>query len=152
MNIIYTREFEDNKDRGPYWYIIALSIIVWIVIWGFLTRQYWMSFVVLFLSGLFYYIENNSEDIIKVILTDLWIQIGQNFYEYTKIEKFTYIYEWENPVFLRLVVNKVSLKNIDLKIDKNTFLELKNILPNYIEEDTKGELSFLEKVIHKLKL
>lgn len=152
MNIIYTWEFEDNKDRGAYWYIIALSIIVWIVIWGFLTRQYWMSFVVLFLSGLFYYIENNSEDIIKVLLTDSWVQVGQNFYEYSKIEKYTFIYEWENPIFLRLVVNKVSLKNIDLKIDKNTFLELKNILPNYIEEDTKWELSFLEKVIYKLKL
>ena len=106
----------------------------------------------LFLSWLFYYIENNSEDIIKVLLTDSWVQVGQNFYEYSKIEKYTFIYEWENPIFLRLVVNKVSLKNIDLKIDKNTFLELKNILPNYIEEDTKWELSFLEKVIYKLKL
>lgn len=152
MNIIYAWEYEDNKNRWPYWYIIALSIIVWIVIWWFLTRQYWMSFVVLFVSGLFYYIENNSEDNIKVQLTDIWVQIGQNFYEYSKIEKFTYIYEWEKPVLLRLVVNKVSLKNIDLKIDKNTYLELKNILPNYIEEDAKWELSFLEKLINKLKL
>jgi phage-related tail fiber protein len=38
---------------------------------------------------------------------------------------------------LRLVVNKASLKNIDLKIDKEIFYELKDILPNYIQEDAK---------------
>jgi len=152
MNNIYTWEYDDGKDRWPYWYIIALSIIVWIVIWGFITGQYWMSFVVLFISGLFYYIENNSEDIVEIILTDLWFQIWKNFYEYAKIEKYTFIYEGDNPVLLRLVVNKSSLKNIDLKIDKDIFYELKDILPNYIQEDSKWELTFMEKLIHKLKL
>lgn len=152
MEILYTWEFEDIKDRWPYWYIIALSIIVWIVVWGFLTGQYGMSFVILFVSWLFYYIENNSDDIINVSLTDLWVQIWKNFYEYSKIEKYSFINEWENPIFLRLVVNKASLKNIDLKINKNIFLELKNILPNFLEEDQKWEMSFIEKLIHKLKL
>lgn len=152
MNNIYTWEYDDSKDRWPYWYIIALSIIVWIVIWGFITWQYWMSFVVLFVSGLFYYIENNSEDNIEIILTDLWFQIWKNFYEYAKIEKYTFIYEGDIPVLLRLVVNKASLKNIDLKIDKEIFYELKDILPNYIQEDAKWELTFMEKLIHKLKL
>lgn len=152
MNNIYTWEYDDSKDRWPYWYIIALSIIVWIVIWWFITWQYWMSFVVLFVSGLFYYIENNSEDNIEIILTDLWFQIWKNFYEYAKIEKYTFIYEGDIPVLLRLVVNKASLKNIDLKIDKEIFYELKDILPNYIQEDAKWELTFMEKLIHKLKL
>jgi hypothetical protein len=36
-----------------------------------MTGQYGMSFVVLFISGIFYFIENNSEDVVKVTLTDL---------------------------------------------------------------------------------
>jgi ABC-type multidrug transport system fused ATPase/permease subunit len=152
MNILYSWEFEDKKDRWPYWYIIALSIIIWIAIWWFMTGQYGMSFVVLFISWIFYFIENNSEDIVKVILTDVWIQIWKSFYEYTKIVNYSYIYENDTPIFLRLVINKVSLKNMDLNIDQEILKNLKNILPNYMEEDTKWELSVMEKLIHKLKL
>lgn len=152
MNILYSWEFEDKKDRWPYWYIIALSIIIWIAIWWFMTWQYWMSFVVLFISWIFYFIENNSEDIVKVTLTDIWVQIWKNFYEYTKIANYSYIYENDTPIFLRLVINKVSLKNMDLDIDQKIIQDLKDILPNYMEEDTKWELSVMEKLIHKLKL
>lgn len=152
MDILYSWEFEDKKDRWPYWYIIALSIIIWIAIWWFMTGQYGMSFVVLFISWIFYFIENNSEDIVKVILTDVWIQIWKKFYEYTKITNYSYIYENDTPIFLRLVINKVSLKNMDLNIDQEIIQNLKNILPNYMEEDTKWELSVMEKLIHKLKL
>lgn len=152
MNILYSWEFEDNNDRGPYWYIIALSIIVWIAIWWFITNQYWMSIVILFISWLFYYIENNSEDVINVTLSDVWVQIWKKFYDYSKIEKYTYIYEWENPILLRLVINRVSIKHIDLKINMQNMTETKNILPNYIEEDAKWELSFMERLIYKMKL
>ncbi len=152
MESLYTWQYEDNKNRGSYWYIIALSILVWVVIWGFITGQYWMSFIVLFISWLFYYIENNSEEVVIVSLSEIGVQIWQNFYEYSKIEKFTYIYDWREPVFLRLVVNKLSLKNIDLNIDISILNDLKNILPNYLTEDQKWELSLLEKFIHKLKL
>lgn len=152
METIYSWDFEDNKDRGAYWYIIALSLMIWIVIWGFITKQYWMSFIVLLVSGLFYYIENNSEEIINVSLTDVWIQIGKNFYEYQKIEKYTFIFDWDNPFYLRIVINKMPLKSLDLNINKDNYNNLKNILPNYLTEDSKGELSFIDKLIHKMKL
>jgi hypothetical protein len=89
---------------------------------------------------------------VKVTLTDLWIQIWKIFYEYTKIANYSYIYENDTPIFLRLVINKVSLKNMDLNIDQEIIKSLKNILPNYMEEDPKWELSLMEKLIHKLKL
>lgn len=152
METLYSWEFDDNKERWAYWYIIALSIMIGIVIWGFLTKQYWMSFIILLVSGLFYYIENNSDDTIKVILTDVWIQVWLNFYEYQKIEKYTYIFDWDTPFYIRLVINKMPLKSLDLNINKDNYNNLKNILPNYLMEDTKGELSFIDKLIHKMKL
>jgi hypothetical protein len=41
---------------------------------------------------------------------------------------------------------------MDLDIDQKIIQDLKDILPNYMEEDTKWELSVMEKLIHKLKL
>lgn len=152
MNVIYSWKFEDKKDRGPSWYIIALSVVIWLAIWWFLTKQYWMSFIVLLVAGVFYYLENNSPDEVEIFLTELWIQIGQSFYDYSKIENYTYIYDWARPLYLRLIINRAGVKNIDLKINEWIVLDLKNILSNYVVENPKGELSFVEKIIEKLKL
>lgn len=152
MNIIYSWKFEDNKNRWASWYTIALAIVIWLAIWWFLTKQYGMSFIVLLVAGVFYFLENNSEDQVDVYLTDLGMQIWQSFYDYSKIENFTYIYDWAKPELLRLSINRTWIKNIDLKIDEKIILNLKNILPNYLQENPKWELTFVEKVIWKLKL
>jgi len=88
-----------------------------------------MSFIILLLSGLIFYIENNSEDIINVEINELWIKVSEYFYDYSKIDSYTFIYEWENAVILRLNLQKKWIKIIDLKIDNTVVLELKQILP-----------------------
>ena len=150
--MLYSWTFPDNKNRWQLWYIIVLSIIIWLVIWWFLTRQYWMSFIVLLISGLIFYIENNSSDNINVEITDLWIKVSEYFYDYSKIDSFAFIYEWENAVVLRLNLNKKWIKLIDLKIDNNVVLKLKEILPHYIKENEKEDFSFTDKMIRMLKL
>lgn len=153
MEILYSWEFDDTKSRWTYWYIIALSIIIWIVIWGFVTWQYWMSLLILLVSGLFYYIENNSDDIVKIIVTDTWIQVWKKFFEYTKIEKFGFIFNWENPFILRLyLLNALPLRNLDLNINKENYYTLKDILPWFLTQDEKLKLTVTDKITNKLKL
>jgi len=150
--MLYSWTFPDDKNRWQLWYIIVLSIIIWLVIWWFLTKQYWMSFIVLLISGLVFYIENNSSDNINVEITELWIKVSEYFYDYSKIDSFAFIYEWENAVVLRLNLNKKWIKLVDLKIDNNVALELKEILPHYIKENEKEEFGFVDKMIRILKL
>jgi len=71
-NILYTWNYEDAKDRSPLWYVIALSVAIWLIIWWFLTRQYGMSIVIMLVWGFFYFLENNAEDDISVAITQLW--------------------------------------------------------------------------------
>ena len=151
-NIIYSWSFEDKKDRSATWYVIFLSVIVWLIIWWFLTKQYGMSFIILLLSWLSYFIDNNSDDVVSVNLNELWIKIWNTFYDYSKINSFTFIYDWENAIFLRLHLNNKWLKHINLNIDNNIVLDLKQMLENYIEQNPKWELEFSEKVIKFLKL
>jgi len=150
--MLYSWTFPDDKNRWQLWYIIVLSIIIWLVIWWFLTKQYWMSFVILLLSGIIFYIENNSEDNIVVEVSELWIKVSEYFYDFSKIDSYTFIYEWENAVILRLNLNKKWIKMIDLKIDNNVALELKQILPEFIKENEKEDFGFVDKVIRMLKL
>lgn len=151
-NIIYSWKFNDNKNRWPIWYTTAISIVLWLTIWWFFTKQYWMSFIILLIAWLVYFVENNSEDTVEVFLSDLWIKIDDWFYDYSKIDSYWFIYEWENSVLLRLHLNAKWLKVIDIKVDNEITSDLKNILLEYINENPKSELTFSEKLINLLKL
>lgn len=152
QDILYSWKFESKKERWSLWYVIALSIVIGLVIWGFFTTQYGMSFIVLLVAGVTYFVENNLEDEIEVTLTPLWIKISENFFDYPKIESFSLIYEKENAVLLRLKINKKGIRVFDLEVNNDIALKLKEILPAFVQEDEKGELSFIEKITRLLKL
>ena len=150
--IIYSWNFEDTKNRGSLWYIIALSIVIGLVIWGFLTKQYGMSFILLLITWIAYFVENNSEDQVNVNITELGITIWETFYEFTKIASYSFIYDHGNSIFLRLNLTKRGLRELNLNVNNDITAELKRILPNFVEESWEWELSFTERMIHLLKL
>lgn len=150
--IIYNWTFSNDKNRWKLWYIITLSIVIGLVIWWFLTRQYAMSFIIILITWVSFFIENNSEENSEVFITNLWIKINNSFFDYSKINSYSFIYEWDNCVLLRLNLVKKWLKIIDLNVDNDITLILKEILPNLITENEKWELSFAEKIIRLLKL
>ena len=150
--MLYSWTFLDNKNRGTLWYTITFSIVVGLVIWWFFTKQYWMSFIVLLLSGLMFYIDNNSKDEMNVEVGELGIKIWDSFYDYSKIKSYTFIYEWETAVILRLILSKKWIKILDVNIDNTVAAELKHILPQFIEENEQEDMSFTDKLIRMLKL
>jgi len=104
------------------------------------------------LGWLVYFIENNSPDEINVSINELWIQVWNNFYDFWEINSFTMIYNWNIPQILRLNLNKKNLKHLDLYIDESNANEIKNTLLNFIEENSKEQLTLIEKIIKLLKL
>lgn len=150
--ILYSWKFNDEKNRWKMWYIIAISIVIWSSIWWFFTKQYWLSFIVLLVAWLYYFIENNSQDLVKIEITNNWINIDWKFYDYSSIDSFWFIYRNENPIWLRLNLNKKWLRFLDLKITRNNLNYIKNILSKNLEETDKIDLTLSEKFINLLKL
>jgi len=152
VNILYSWKFEDKKNRSQLWYIIALSVVIWLTIWGFLTKQYWMSFIILLISGLVFFVENNSEDEIEVKISEQWLYIGTTFYEYTSISKYTIWYHNDSAELLRLHLNKKGVALLDLKISNSNLSSIQMYLNDYIEDGWKAEISGTDKLIKLLKL
>jgi hypothetical protein len=150
--ILYNWTFDDTKNRSALWYIIALSIVIWFTIWWFFTKQYWMSFLMLLVAWVFFFVENNADDTIHVSITELWIKVWDIFYDYTVLDGYSFIYSWEEAILLRLSTNKSWIKRLDLKINSEIAVQLKEILPNYIEAKDNQELSMTEKIINLLQL
>lgn len=151
-NILYNWSFIDKKERGSLWYTIMISIVVWLVIWAFITWQYWLSFVVLIVVWLMFFLENNSDDEVFIELSELWLKVWESFYDFWLLESYTFMYTWESAVLVRFNLNRKWIRNIDLKVNNEIVLELKSILPNYVQENPKEELGFVEKMIDILKL
>lgn len=151
-NILYNWSFSNDKNRGNLWYVIALSIMIGIVVWWFLSRQYVLSFLAILIAGVYFFVENNSEEIMYISITPLGFKLNNTFYDYSKIRSFSLIYEGENAVVLRLNLIKKGLKYLDLPINNEIALALKEVLPNFLKEDENGELGLSDKVIKILKL
>ena len=152
QKILYSWSFNSKKQRGNLWYIIIISIAIGFIIWWFINKIYWLSFVIMILAWLMYFIENNSPDNINVSITDLWIQVWNNFYDFGEINSFTMIFDWANPYMLRLNLTRKWLKQLDLYINENNANDIKTTLLNFIEENGKEQLTFIEKIIRLLKL
>jgi hypothetical protein len=151
-NILYNWNYEDNKNRSPLWYIIALSVAIWLIIWWFLTRQYGMSIVIMLVVWFFYFLENNSEDEVAVEVTDLGIKVQGNFYDYARIWWYSIVYDGERALHLRLLIKKRGIGILNLNINNAIASDIRSILANYIEENEKQEITLSEKIIHLLKL
>lgn len=151
-NHLYNWEFNGSQQRGTLWYTLALSLVLGLVVWWFLTQQYALSFVIILITGLFYYLENNSSDTIQVNITSLWISVEKQFYDYWNIASYTLIYSHKNAVYLRLNLSKKWIKHVDLHIDNEIAEHINSLLPQYIPENGQKDLTFTEKLIHWLKL
>ena len=149
---LYNWSYEDNKNRSPLWYIIALSVAIWLIIWWFFTRQYWMSIVVMLIVGFFFYIENNSEDTVDVIITELWIKVQDMFYDYSRIAGYSLVYSGDQAMYLRLNLKKRGIGTANLRIDNDIASNIRQILPNYIQEQDQQEVTLTERILHMLKL
>lgn len=151
-NEIFSWSFSNDKGRWNMWYVIALSVVIGLVVWWFLTRQYVMSFLVILITGVTFFVENNSEENTTVIITPLGIKVNNFFYDFPKVSSYSIIYDGEYAILLRLSLIKKWIAYIDLSIDNETAYALKEILPNFLREDEKWELTFTDKIIRLLKL
>jgi hypothetical protein len=152
-NLLYSWSFDSKKNRSSLWYVIVLSIAIGLIIWGFLSKQFWMSFVIIILIWLIFYIENNSDDIVNINILETWIKIESNFYAFSNLSSYTIIYENDMAVLLRLNISgKFWTKNIDIWIDNTIISDVQNILSNFVEENNKEQLTFTEKMTRLLKL
>jgi hypothetical protein len=149
---LYSWKFEDTKNRSQLWYIIALSIVIWLSIWWFFTKQYGMSFIVLLIAWLVFFVENNAEDEIQVRITENWIFIWESFYDYNIVHKFSIWYIWDSAEILRLHLNKKGIAILDLRVTSDIISDIQMNLSQFIEDAWKIELTQTDKLIRFLKL
>ncbi len=152
-NIFFSWKINTKKERWAFWYILVFSIAIWLIVWGFLTKQYWMSFVIILIIGIYFYVENNSSDMYDVKITELWISVWDSFYPFSSIKNFSIVYDEDKAIYLRIyLIKKIWIIPININIDNSIVSNIENILKNFLEQKESENITFTEKLINISKI
>jgi hypothetical protein len=111
-----------------------------------------MSFIILLISWLVYFVENNSDDEIEVKVTEQGLYISNVFYDYSTIKKYSVWYQNDSPNLLRLHLSKASVAILDLKISAEILSQVQFYINDFIENWWKSEITSTDKLIRFLNL
>ena len=150
---MYHWQFASGHEKPASWYIAALVVVLFLVIYGIIEWLYMMSIVAFLFAWVYIMKENNSAPITDVDVADTGIQVQETFYPYTDMNSFAIIYDGNAARMLRLWLKKgiSTLIDIPLTSDVNP-AELKKFLIQYVTENEHAEFSKTDKMIQAMRL
>jgi len=151
-NILYQWSFSTKKDRGQLWYIIALAVVFGLIIWGMLSKQYVLWFLVIIATGVYALLENNSEDEAHVQITPLGIRVNKEFYNFGSIGGYSIVYNGDQAIYLQLSMQKSMIKTTNLHINNQIALELEQVLPHFLQNIGEWQMTVVDRILNILKL
>lgn len=104
------------------------------------------------ITGLFFFIENNSDNEVRIDITELGVKVQEQFYDYARISAYSIVYHGDQAIYLRLYLKKRGITTANLRIDNEIANHIQSFLPHYVEENEKQEITLLERIIHILKI
>ncbi len=150
---MYHWQFASRNERPQSWYIVALIVVVFLVIYGIVQWLYMMSIVAFLFAGVYIMKENNSAPLIDVDITDIGIQVQDTFYEYSQISSFAILYDQQVAKMLRFSVKKWIATLIDIPLTQEVNpAELRSILLENIPENPDAEFTRSDRMIQAMRL
>jgi hypothetical protein len=103
---MYHWQFSSSIQRSKEWYIIALIIVLFLVVYGILQELYIMSIVAFLFAGVYILIENNASPVSTVDIDDKKIQVNSTIYNFDSIDRFTLLMSGGEHSMLRIFMKK----------------------------------------------
>ena len=150
---MYHWQFASRNERPQSWYIVALVVVLFLVIYGIVQWLYMMSVVAFLFAWVYIMKENNAAPLTDVNVTENGIQVQDTFYEYSQIASFAILYDQEIAKMLRFSVKKWITSLIDIPITQDVNpAELRNILLKNISENPDAEFTKSDRMIQAMRL
>jgi len=104
------------------------------------------------MAGVYFFMENNSEDEVHVQITPLGIRINNEFLSFGSISNYSVIYNADQAIYLQLFTQKSMIKTTNLHINNQIALELEQVLPHFLQNAGEGQMKVIDRIINLLKL
>ena len=150
---MFSWQFASGRSRGAQWYVVALIVVLFMVIYGIFEGMYLMSVVAFLFAGVYILMENNAIPITTVSIDDRMIVVGNTRYDISSVEKFALLKNDDDYVMLRLFMKKSLSSIIDVPLTEAVdAYALKDFLASHITLDTEADWNKSDRIIHAMKL
>ncbi len=145
--------FSSKKERTPKWYIFALIVILFLIIYGIIEGLYLMSIASFLFAGVYILMENNSNPVIEVKIDDHAIRANTSVFEFSQIQKFAILSHENVPIMLRIFLKKSFSPVVDIPFTTEVdAYEVKDFLAQYLELDDTAEFTKSDHLINIMRL
>ena len=150
---MYTWQFASTKSRPAQWYVVALIVVLFLVIYGIFEGMYLMSVVAFLFAGVYILMENNATPVTTVSIDEHAIVVGGTSYDFSNIEKFTLLKNENDYVLLRFFLKKSLSQVIDIPLTEAVdAYGLREFLAARITLDSEADWNRSDRLIHAMKL
>ncbi len=150
---MYSWSFSSKKERTPKWYIIALIVVLFLIIYGIIEGLYLMSIASFLFAGVYILMENNANPLTQVEIHEHAIRVNESTFSYDNIQKFSILSHEGTPILLRLYLKKAFSPLIDIPFTTDVpVYELKEFLLQYLEYDDTATFTKSDHLINIMKL
>jgi len=130
-------EYTEHR-RNLNWYIIMIIIALGLIIYSIATGNFLFALIIILAVFITFIREYSGMQQIKFSITDRGVMLGNQFFEYKKINNFYIIYE--PPAVKKLFFDLKGIgPNLSIPLlDQNPIL-IRKMLLEYLEEDVERE-------------
>lgn len=129
-----------KPERSFAWYVIAVLLGAGLLIWAFTDQNYLFALIIIILAAIITLRIRREPKIIKAAIYEDGISVGSNtFYEWKDIRNFWIAYD--PPEVKNLYIEFVAglRPSITINLEDQNPLNVREILLNYLPEDTERE-------------
>lgn len=126
-------------ERSKKWYITASSIIILFLLYAVFTFNFLLAVIVVMAVLVVLIREKSDPKNINFSITERGIEIGEKFYTYRDVKKFSIIYEPPNVKVLYLEFKFKMKPRFSVQLENQNPNEVRKVLKEYLDEDLDRE-------------
>lgn len=141
-----------KHPKGRLWFIIAGLIVIAVIFYSILKNSWSTAVVFTVLAGVYFLQQRTEARNIQIIISEIGVKVGENFYPYNQIKFFWIIYD---PPFVKTLNFKTTNRifpQITIQLNDQNPALVRNYLVQQIPEIEGKEESFSDILIRMFRL
>ncbi len=123
-----------HHEKSLRWYIAPGIALIALLLWAFWSGNFTMAIALVVFAAVYYYIHNyHPPKTVTITISELGIQVGQQFYPYSHIQAFWIIYD-HGLKTLNLRVTGHWFADVIIQLDNQDPVDIRQYLVTQVPE------------------
>lgn len=128
-----------KHQRGGYWYLLAVLAVLGVLAYSVFTYNFFLIIITVLTVIILFVYHRQEPEMVDFAITEQGLLVGRRFYPYKEINKFWLVYQRGRTKSLFIDFKGVIRPHLDIPLEQQDPLAIRDILLKYLEEDLDKE-------------